>query len=46
MINHSIHNDLKSAKDWILANQNEKGAILWDQTGNGIIGIIVNVLLP
>ena len=33
MINHSIHNDLKSAKDWILANQNEKGAILWDQTG-------------
>lgn len=33
MISNSIKNDLRSAKDWILSNQNEKGAILWDQKG-------------
>ena len=33
MINNSIYHDLKSAKDWIMSNQNDKGAILWDQKG-------------
>ena len=33
MINSSIYHDLKSAKDWIMSNQNDKGAILWDQKG-------------
>lgn len=28
-----VHHDLLSAKNWILANQNTEGAILWDQKG-------------